>query len=107
MKQTYKIRFCLTLVILVLSNIFWVYQTIDNAVGHTYYKVSCEEYYQDMLKFKQIVETKSTRKEAINFLKINKIKYESFQKGTEYIIIFNSFALVYDEKWELISSEEN
>ena len=92
--------------ILFISNAFWIYQTIDNAVGHSYYKVSCDEYYQDMLKFKQILETKSTKTEAIDFLELNKVEYDSFQKGTEFIISFNSFALTFDEKGILILNEE-
>jgi len=107
MKRTYKILFWFTLTILVVSNIFWIYQTIDNSVGYTYYKVSCDEYYQDMLEFKQILETKSTKKEAIDFLELNKVEYDSFQKETEFIITFNSFALIFDEKGILNSSEEN
>lgn len=105
MKRTYKILFWITLTIMVVSNIFWIYQSIDNAVGHSYYKVSCDEYYQDMLKFKQFIETKSTKEEAIDFLELNKVEYDSFQKGTEFIITFSSFDLTYDKNGKLIPSE--
>ena len=104
MKSTYKILFWITLTILVLSNTFWIYQAIDNAVGHSYYKVSCDEYYQDMLRFKQILDAKTTKMEAINFLKKNKVEFASFQKGAEFIITFDSFALEYDTDGRLISS---
>ncbi|MBQ0768055.1 MAG: hypothetical protein KBT58_02115, partial [Bizionia sp.] len=73
MKKTYKILFWITLLFLFLTNIFWLYKTIDTAVGHNYYKVSCNEYYTDMLKFRQIIETKLTKKEAIAFLTKNSI----------------------------------
>jgi hypothetical protein len=101
MKRTYKILFWFILSFFFISNAFWIYQTVDNAVGHSYYKVSCDEYYQDMLKFKQILETRSTKTEAIN-----KVEYDSFQKGTEFIISFNSFALTFDEKGILKLNEE-
>lgn len=104
MKRTYKILFWITLIILVLSNLFWIYQTIDNAVGQNYYKVSCDEYYQDMLRFKQVLETKSTKREAINFLESNNVEYESFHKGIEFIITFDSFELKYDTNGKLISN---
>ena len=107
MKRRYKILFWITLTILVVSNIFWIYNTFDNAVGHSYYKVSCDEYYQDMLKLKQVLETKSTKGEAINFLETNDIEYESFQKGTEFIISFDSFALEYDTDGKLISDNKH
>jgi hypothetical protein len=107
MKRSYKILFWTTLAILVITNIFWFYQAIDNAVGQSYYRDSCDDYYQDMLKFKQILETKSTKREAINFLKTNNIAYESFQKGTEFIISFDSFALEYDTNGKLISHSKH
>ena len=107
MKRSYKILFWTTLIILVISNIFWIYQTIDSAVGQNYYMDSCDEYYQDMLKFKQILETKSTKREAINFLKTNNVEYKSFQKGTEFIISFDSFALEYDRDGKLISNDKH
>jgi len=106
MKRTYKILFWITLTILVTTNLFWFYQTIDNAIGHSYYEVSCDGYYQDMLKFKQILETKSTKSEVIDFLEINKVEYDSFQKGTEFIITFDSFELEYDKNGKLISNDK-
>jgi uncharacterized HAD superfamily protein len=39
-----------------------------------------------MIKFKKISETKPTKEEAIEFLKINSVEYDSFPKGTEYWI---------------------
>ena len=107
MKRRYKILFWITLTILVVSNIFWIYNIFDNAVGHSYYKVSCDEYYQDMLKLKQLLETKSTKREAINFLETNNIEYESFQKGTEFIISFDSFVLEFDIDGKLISDNKH
>lgn len=94
MKHTYKILFWITFTTLVISNIFWIYQIIDNAIGQNYYQVSCDEYHNDMVEFKEILETKLTKEEAIEFLKMNNVEYDSFQKGTEYIITLNSFALI-------------
>jgi hypothetical protein len=107
MKHTYKILFWITLTILVISNIFWIYQTIDNAVGQNYYQVSCDEYHKDMIEFKKILETKSTKEEAIGFLKRYNVEYDNFQKGTEYIVTLNSFALIFDANGKLKYSEEN
>ena len=107
MKRQYKLLFWITLIFLFISNSFWIYQTIDNAVGQNYYKVSCDEYYEDMLKFKQVIETKSTRKNAMDFLEKNKIEYDRFQKGTKTIISFGSFSLAYNENGELITEKEN
>lgn len=105
MKHTYKILFWITFTILVISNIFWIYQTIDNAVGQNYYQISCDEYRSDMIEFKKILEAKSTKEEAIEFLKINNVEYDSFQKGTEYIISLSSFALTFNDNGKLMSDE--
>ena len=106
MNRKYKILFWATLTILLISNVFWIYHTIDNAVGQSYYKVGCDEYYHDALKFKQILEKKSSKREAIDFLKTNKVEYDSFQKGTQFIITFDSFALEYDTTGKLIRNNK-
>lgn len=69
--------------------------------------MTCNEYYKDMLEFKKILETKTTKEEAIKYLKNNSVKYDSIQKGTEYIISFNSFVMTFGEDGKLKSSEEN
>ena len=102
MKVNYKHLFWYGLVLLITSNVYWMYITIDNAVGHGYYKESCESYYQDMLNFKQIVEVNRNKKEVIEFLEINNVNYDSFKKGPDFIITFNSFELKFNKKGILI-----
>ncbi len=92
---------------MVISNIFWVYQTIDNAVGQSYYKVSCDEYYKDMIEFEKIVETYKTKKETIDFLDTYHVKYDSIQKGTNFIITLNSFSITFDKNGNQISEQNN
>lgn len=96
MVRTFKILFWITLGLFVISNTFWIYQTIDNAVGHSYYKVSCDEYYNDMVEFKKILGTLKTKKETIGFLENYNVKYDSIQKGTDFIITLNSFSVTFD-----------
>ena len=60
-----------------------------------------------MLKLKQILTSKRTQNEAIEFLDNYKIDYEKFQKGDEFIISLNSFALTYNGNGVLISTDEH
>ena len=107
MNRKYKILFWVALTILVISNIFWFYQTIDNAVGKGYYKVSCDEYYNDMIEFKKILQTQKTKNEIVDFLERYHVKYDSIQKGTDFIITLNSFSITFDKKGNQKLIEEN
>lgn len=104
MRSTWKVLFWGCLFLLVATNIFWLYHAIDVAVGHGYYQVSCNEYQKDMLSLKQILNSKTSKKEALEFLDIHKITYSAFQKGEEYIISLSSFELTYDSDGKLISA---
>jgi wyosine [tRNA(Phe)-imidazoG37] synthetase (radical SAM superfamily) len=95
MKRTYKILFWITIIALIFSNLFWIYFSIDNAVGHHYYKVSCDEYKNDLNEFMKTIESFNSKKETIDFLEENSIQFDSIQKGNEFIIIFNSFEIVF------------
>ncbi len=105
MKSRWKISFWIGIVILLLTNIFWIYQVVDNAIGMTYYKDSCEDFQSDMIQLKSILEKKTTKESAINFLEQNGVDYNSFPKGNEFIIQLNSFDMIFNENGELTKSE--
>lgn len=86
-----KYLFWLSTVALIISNLFWAYETLDNAVGRDYYKVSCEEYLNDRNNFKTIVDSIETKNKLIAFLTKNNIRFEGFDKEDNYVIDFNSF----------------
>ena len=105
MKNKWRSLFWISLVVLIISNLFWFYQTIDSAVGRSYLEVSCNEYEKDMLLYKKIVESKKNKLELLQFLKKNNIDVVGFQKGEGYIISFNSFSVEYDEKGNKINEQ--
>ncbi|MGK7391379.1 MAG: hypothetical protein ACNS60_13570 [Candidatus Cyclobacteriaceae bacterium M2_1C_046] len=105
MKSIWKILFWICLVLLLATNISWLYHTIDVAVGHGYYQVSCNEYQKDILSLKQILYTKKSKKEALEFLDAYKIDHEGFQKGEDFIISLSSFQLIYGPDGRLKPSE--
>lgn len=106
MKTRWKIAFFITIIILVLTNLFWVYQVVDNAIGMTYYKDSCGRFQQDTDKLIQILESKTTKETAIDFLEQHNILYESFPKGNEFIIQLNSFSIIFNNDGKLLRTEE-
>ena len=91
--KSYKNLFWISILILIFSNIFWTYTTIDNAVGQNYYKVSCDEYSKDAISLRKILKLKSDKFAVVKFLENNKIEYESFEKGSDFVIMLNSFDL--------------
>lgn len=92
---------------LVISNIFWIYTTIENAVGQNDYKISCDEYYNDMIEFKKIIEAHKTKKDLQGFLKSNDVEFDSIQKGTDFIISLNSFSILFDQRGNQKSVQQN
>jgi hypothetical protein len=104
MKLNYKLLFWISLALLGISNLFWGYHMIDVAIGHNYYSVSCEEYQVDRLEFKKVLDSKKTKAEALDFLKSYHIKYDSIEKGSEFIITLSSFDMVYNQQGDLIES---
>ena len=101
MKNKWKNLFWTSLLILLFTNLFWFYQTLDSAVGRRYYEVSCSEYEKDKAVFKKLIDSKDTKTELLQFLKDNNISFEGFQKGTDYVVNFNSFSVLFDSKGNL------
>ncbi|MCB9034426.1 MAG: hypothetical protein H6553_11350 [Chitinophagales bacterium] len=100
--KIYKILFWITLVFLFLTNLFWIHNKMDTAVGHSYYKDSCEAYKNDLTELQKLLSEGLNKTEMLNYLDSNKIVYNAFEKGNEYIIQFTSFDLVYDNTGNLI-----
>lgn len=100
--KIYKPLFWITITILIITNSYWFYLTIDNAVGHHYYQISCDEYSKDISEFRKIfISEKLNKDETLEFLNSNNIKFEIINKGNNSIILFNSFSLVFDKKGNL------
>jgi len=104
MKSIWKNLFWISLGLLIVTNVFWIYQVLDNAVGNDYYKVSCNEYHGDMLGLKKVLDSKKTKIETLDFLNEHAIEYDSFQKGNEFIISLNSFDLTFNAQGNLVAS---
>ena len=107
MKNKYKVSFWLCIIVLIGTNIFWHYQTIDNAVGHNYYTLSCEEYKKDTDQFVKILGLNQSENDMISFLEKTDIKYNGFEKGEDYVVQFNSFDFIFWKDGKLKETNQN
>ena len=107
MKLRWKTAFWTSILVLLLSNLFWAYQVLDNAVGMTYYKDSCGNYQSDMQELKEILETKTSKETVLAFLEHHHVQFDSFHKADDFIIQLNSFELIYDKNGQLVMSNSH
>lgn len=105
MKNLWRTLFGGAILLLVATNIFWVYQVLDNAVANNYYRVSCEEFLTDATALKKILETKGEKDEVISYLDSEEVSYNAFEKGDRFVITLGSFDMVFNAENELVSSE--
>ncbi|CAM1349453.1 hypothetical protein [Tenacibaculum crassostreae] len=106
MKGTWKTLFWITLMVLVFSNLFWVYQIIDSAVGRSYYETSCNEYERDRAILIKIAQSKEAKDDLLEFLNKNDLPHGYFPKGNNYVVSFSSFSLIFDNKGKLIDEQK-
>jgi hypothetical protein len=97
MKNTFKILFWISIVMLLVTNLFWVYHVLDTSIGNSYYKTSCEEYKDDLDKFTKATDSLTTKQQAIEFFIEQKIDVDTLQKGQDFHINFKSFGLSFDK----------
>ena len=102
----WKISFFGTLTLLISSNLFWVYETLDNAVSHSYFESSCEKYDLDRNNFMEIIMSLDKKDDVIDFLTLYKVEFDSFEKGGNLIISLNSFQLEYNSDGRLIDENK-
>ena len=88
--------------LLLSSNAFWVYTSIDHAYSVTYSEDSCEKYRKDKEILLNTVKEFNSKEKTLEFLSKNDVTFDSFQKGKdEYIISLNSFGLTFNEEGKL------
>jgi hypothetical protein len=79
---------------------------IDNAIGHGYYKVSCEEYKIDADNFQTILNSFDIEEDLIKFLEQNGIDFELINKASnENYIILGSTGVLFDDSGKIIGEE--
>ncbi|PIE50222.1 MAG: hypothetical protein CSA38_04405 [Flavobacteriales bacterium] len=83
-------------VLLIITNLFWIYQVIDTGIGRSYYEVSCEEYRSDAEKLEKICKQFKTKEELFDFTAQYKIEIDTFSKGEALIVRFSSFDVEFE-----------
>jgi hypothetical protein len=98
--MNYKILFWISIVMLLVTNLFWFYQVLDTSIGHSYYKTSCEEYKKDVDQLRKVTDSLTTKTEVLQFLLDNKMEVDTLQKGDDFHVNFKSFRLSFDRQGE-------
>ncbi len=106
MKINWKFFFGGSLILLISSNLFWMYQILDNSISHSYYQESCEKYDLDRNNLLEIISRLETKDAVINFLSNYNIEFDSFKKSDHFIISLNSFQLEYNRNGKLIDKNK-
>ena len=88
----YKKLFWISLLLLLLSNAFWMYQLLDNAVGYTYLRESYDDLEQDVHMARQLIETEYENFDQL-VAALDSSTYEVIKKGDEFFLVFESFAI--------------
>ncbi|OHX63962.1 hypothetical protein [Flammeovirga pacifica] len=102
--KAWKISFWITVTILIVSNIFWIYQVIDTAVGHGYYQVSCEEYKVDSDILNSTLNGFEKIDDLIAFLKKHEIEYNTIYKvDNENYILIGSIEIQFLDNGEVVN----
>ena len=104
--KSWKALFWIAVILLLTSNIFWIYQIIDNAVGHGYYKVSCEEYKANSDILEWTLRSYQNKDELINFLKDKGIQFEIYNKANnENYVVIGTIGIQFNDDGEIITEE--
>ena len=102
--KTWKISFWISLTLLIVSNLFWVYQVIDTAVGHGYYQVSCEDYKENSDILEAILISFVNKNDLTTFLKELEIEFETINKSdNENYIIIGSLGIQFRDNGEIVT----
>ncbi len=107
--KNWKIFFIISIILLIISNITWAYQTLDLGIARNYEKITCEEWKSDAKNLESILKSFKTKNQIFEFLNSNNIKYEKIEKekGNENYIVLGSFSILYNDLGEVIGLEPN
>lgn len=102
--KAWKISFWITVTIMVISNLFWIYQVIDTAVGHGYYQVSCQEYKANSDILNATLNSFENINDLTAFLEKYEIEFNLINKAeNENYIIIGSLGLQFLENGEIVT----
>lgn len=105
--KAWKISFWIVVTLLVVSNLFWVYQIIDAGIGYTYYQVSCEEYKANSDILETTLNSFENITELTTFLEQQKIEFKINNKThNENYICIGSLGILFLDNGEIVTGNE-
>ena len=103
--KNWRIGFWIAFILLVVTNIFWLYNSFDNAVSKTYLEDEYVRTKSDVNTFQLLLENLEKKELLIKLEKLN-IEKDTFTKGNNLIIPFNSFSVITSENSEALKIEK-
>lgn len=90
-----------------MSNLFWKYQVIDSAVGHGYYKVTCEEYKENSDILNAALNRFENTDALTAFLEKHEIEFETLNKAdNENYITIGSLGIQFLDNGKIVKENE-
>lgn len=90
----WKKLFWISLVLLVVTNIYWMYQLLDSGVSITYLRESYDDQEQDIKVMRNLIEQQHDFKTLSS--KLNEFDNKLIQKGDDFFIVFRSFEVEFN-----------
>ncbi len=90
----WKKLFWISLVLLVSTNICWMYQLLDSGVSITYLRESYDDQEQDIDVMRKLIEQHYDFNTLTS--ELDESDYELIQKGDEFFVVFSSFEVEFN-----------
>ena len=94
--MNWKIGFFVILLTLIATNVYWLYNTLDNVVGHSYYKDSCEPMFEDYELLIPLISQNVNRTEIRKYLESMKVPFDPFKKDGVEILVLNATEIIFN-----------
>lgn len=105
--KAWKISFWVSVTLLIVSNLYWIYQVFDTAVGLGYYQVSCEEFKENSDILNATLNGFENIDELTAFLEKYEIEFKTINKAdNENYIIVGSLGIQFLDNGEIVTEKE-
>ena len=104
-RNGWKIATVVLVVVLVGSNLYWVYQIIDQGVTLTHHKEDYTRKEKNVVVLRKLLEADYTKEKLLSRLDSLKLDGQPFQKDGLFIIPFGSFDVIIKNSSEKLDTK--
>ena len=103
--NSWKIASVVLLVALVGSNLFWIYQIIDQGANLTHHKEDYTRKEKDVVVLRKLLETDYNKEKLLSKLDSLKLDGQPFEKDGLLVIPFSSFDVIIKDSSEKLDTK--